>query len=224
MCGRTRLAVPPSDLADVFEATLSPEAAAHADEAVNLNCAPTDPILVVRRARDSDTRELVVMRWGLVPFYVHDFRDSKPLINARVETVATNRAFRDSFKKRRCLILADGFYEWHAKQGAKKKSPYAIKRPSGEPFAMAGIWDRHPPTRIETCAILTCPPTEAVAALHDRMPVAIEKSDHGAWLDPATDALALRDILARRVGDWVVTAIDRVPDSSIVKSQMKLFA
>ncbi len=234
MCGRTRLSVPPSDLADVFEASLGPSAAPDVNplDALNLNCAPTDPILVVRRSREGDTRELVVMRWGLVPFFVHDFRDSKPLINARVETVATNRAFRDSFKKRRCLILADGFYEWHAKVGAKKKTPYAMKRPSGAPFAMAGIWDRWKgtvkgrPERIETCAIVTAPPAESVAMLHDRMPIAIEKSDYAAWLDPASDPVLLKDILARPVTDWIVSEVERMPDSSVVaakKAQTRLF-
>ncbi len=236
MCGRTRLSVPPSDLAEVFEASLGPSTMSGVNaedglsplDALNLNCAPTDPILVVRKSREGDTRELAVMRWGLVPFFVHDFRDSKPLINARVETVATSRAFRDAFKKRRCLILADGFYEWRAKEGAKKKTPYAIRRPSGAPFAMAGIWDRWKGVvkgrheRIETCAIITCPPAESVAMLHDRMPIAIEKSDYSAWLDPASDPVVLKDILARRVDDWVVGEVERMPDSSVVKKKQQL--
>lgn len=230
MCGRTRLSVPPSDLADVFEAPLAPiPANADVDRALNLNCAPTDPILVVRMGRDSEMRELVVMRWGLVPFWVPEFRDAKPLINARVETVAVSRAFRESFKKRRCLILADGFYEWRAQTGVKKKIPHVIQRPGGAPFAMAGLRDRWKgkikgqPERIETCTIITCPPSAAVATVHDRMPIAIEKSDHAKWLDPKTDPLALRDILERRVKDWVVTPIDRVPDSSMKKPQLPLF-
>ncbi len=230
MCGRTRLSVPPSDLADVFEAPLAPiPANVNADGALNLNCAPTDPILVVRRARDSDMRELVLMRWGLVPFFVDEYRDAKPLINARVETVATSRAFRDSFKKRRCLILADGFYEWRAQEGTKKKVPHVIQRPGGVAFGMAGIWDRWRgkirgrEERIETCSIITCPPSATVATIHDRMPIALEKKDHAAWLDPATDALALRDILARPVSDWIITPVERMPDSSVKKAQLKLF-
>lgn len=231
MCGRTRLAVPPSDLADVFEASLPNAsvtgASASVDDALNLNCAPTNPILVVRRARDSEERELVLMRWGLVPFYVHDFRDAKPLINARVETVATSRAFRDSFKKRRCLVLADGFYEWQL-QG-KKKLPHLVERPDHAPFGMAGLWDRWkgsrggPPISIETCTIITRAPSDEVAQVHDCMPVALDKRDHAAWLDPRTEQPALHDILDRAIVDWVVTPITRVPDSSR-KKQLGLFA
>ena len=233
MCGRTRLSVPPSDLAEVFDAVVSSRDQAWSREdpfsaAQNLNCAPTDPILVVRRAKDSDVRELVLMRWGLVPFYVHDYRDARPLINARVETVATSRAFRDSFKKRRCLVLADGFYEWRAQEGAKKKIPHVIQRPGGVPFAMAGIWDRWRgkikgrEERIETCSILTCPPSPSLATIHDRMPIALEKADYAAWLDPATDELALRDILARPVSDWTITRVDRMPDSSVKKAAAQM--
>ena len=230
MCGRTRLSVPPGDLADVFEAPLVPQSPFGADPntAVNLNCAPTDPILVVRRANDSDLRELVAMRWGLVPFYVPDFRDCKPMINARVETVATNRAFRDSFKKRRCLVLADGFYEW--RHEGKKKLPHVIQRADRKPFGLAGIWDRWKGVlhgkqeRIETCAVITRTPTTEVAAVHDRMPLVIDTKDHDAWLDPKTDLATLHDILDHRyVKDWIVTPIDTMPESSR-KRQMPLFA
>jgi putative SOS response-associated peptidase YedK len=218
MCGRTRLSVPPSDLAEIFSATLSPMPEnAHAGDAVNLNCAPTDPILVVRRARDSDSRELVLVRWGLVPFYVRDFRDCKPMINARVETVAHHKAFRASFKKRRCLVIADGFYEWRADPDKKRKLPFVIQRPSRAPFGMAGLWDRwkgDKGERLETCTIITRTPSAEVAAVHDRMPLALDESDHEAWLDPETDEAKLDQILSRAIIDWVVTPIDRVPDSS----------
>ncbi len=226
MCGRTRLSVPPGDLADVFEAPLAPSVP-NADDALNLNCAPTDPILVVRRARDSDHRELVLMRWGLVPFYVHDFRDAKPLINARVETVATSRAFRDSFKKRRCLVLADGFYEW--RHEGKKKLPHLVQRRDKRVFGMAGVWDRWKGERhgkierVETCAVITRDPSAAVAAVHDRMPVALEEQDHTAWLDPSTEIPELKSILDRSISDWVVTPIERMPDPA-GKKQMRLFA
>jgi putative SOS response-associated peptidase YedK len=225
MCGRTRLAVPPSDLADTFDAVLPQPI--DPSTVVNLNCAPTDPILVVRRARDSETRELVVMRWCLIPFYVHDWRDAKPLINARVETVATSRAFRDSFKKRRCLVLADGFYEW--RHEGKKKLPHRVTRPDGKPFGMAGIWDRWKGTvagkeqRIESCAVLTRDPSEALAAVHDRMPLALDAADHAAWLDPRTDDAKLAEILNHPILDWVVTPIERVPDPPW-KKQMSLFS
>jgi len=173
-------------------------------------------------------RELVAMRWGLVPFYVPDFRDCKPMINARVETVATNRAFRDSFKKRRCLVVADGFYEW--RHEGKKKLPHVIQRADGRPFGLAGIWDRWKGVlhgkqeRIETCAVITRNPTAEVAAVHDRMPLVIDTKDHEAWLDPKTDVAMLHDILDHRyVKDWIVTPIETMPASSR-KRQMALFA
>jgi putative SOS response-associated peptidase YedK len=208
----------------VFQAKLGPAAV---DDALNLNCAPTDPVLVVRLARDSRERELVLMRWGLVPFYVHEFRDAKPIINARVETVATSRAFRDAFKKRRCLILADGFYEWLQQSAPrKKKLPHLVQRPDHTAFAMAGLWDRWkgaPGVSIETCTIITRPPVGEVAQLHDRMPVALDARDHTAWLDPATEPPRLHDILDHAIADWVVTPITSVPDSSR-KKQLRLFA
>ena len=212
------MSVPTEDLEKVFGAVLSPTPLVNPNDAQNLNLAPTDPILIVRRARDSDARELVAVRWGLVPFYVHDFRDCKPMINARVETVATSRAFRASFKKRRCLVLADGFYEWRPDdRNAKKKLPFLIQRPDHEPFGMAGLWDRwkgKAGERIETCTVITRTPSAEVATVHDRMPLVLPTADYDAWLDPATEEPILHDILDRALLDWTVTSIDRVPDSS----------
>lgn len=220
MCGRTRLEVPPYDLADTFGADAS-----GVDPTVtvtNLNCAPTDPVLVVRRRRDSEVRELVTMRWGLVPFYVRDFRDAKPLINARAETVARAAPFREAYKRRRCLVVADGFYEW--RHEGKKKLPHVIQRPDRKPFGMAGIWDRwkNEDKRIETCAVLTRDPSAEVAAIHDRMPLALEPADYATWLDPNADPDAVRDVLGRAVTDWVVTPIERMPDPP-GKRQLALF-
>jgi putative SOS response-associated peptidase YedK len=140
------------------------------------------------------------------------------MINARVESVAHNKAFKAAYHKRRCLVLADGFYEWRGTERAsKKKVPYLIQRPTHAPFGFAGLWDRWKGKhgeRIETCTILTRPPSVEVSAVHDRMPVALEAADYDAWLDPSTEEPALHDILSRAVLDWVVTRIDRVPDSS----------
>ena len=232
MCGRTRLAVPPYDLADAFDVDPAEVATMDPTSVVNLNCAPTDPVLVVRAKREGEGRELALMRWGLVPFYVRDPRDAKPLINARVETVATSRAFRDSYKKRRCLVVADGFYEWRhdsadprlSPRGGKKKLPHVIQRPDHAPFGFAAIWDRWKDAhrRIESCAILTRAPSEAVAAVHDRMPLALDKADHAAWLDPSADDEALDAVLARAVTDWIVAPIERVPDPP-GKKQLRLF-
>ena len=222
MCGRTRLAVPPYDLADAFDVDPAQAAVVDPTRVVNLNCAPTDPILVVRAKREGEGRELAVMRWGLVPFYVRDPRDAKPLINARVETVATSRAFRDSYKKRRCLVVADGFYEW--RRDGKKKLPHVIQRRDGKPFGFAAVWDRWKDAdrRVESCAILTRAPSADVAAVHDRMPVALDKADHAIWLDPSAGDAALEAVLERAVTDWIVAPIERMPDPP-GKRQLALF-
>lgn len=145
------------------------------------NVAPTDSIYVVNE-RD-DTRLLVEMDWGLVP---HWASNSKSIhINARVETVATNNTFRDCFQRRRCLIPADGFYEWEPAERGRK--PHWIFRPDGFPMAFAGIWStrKDPETDdwIRTCSILTTESTGPVAKIHDRMPVTLPRDVWDPWLD-----------------------------------------
>jgi putative SOS response-associated peptidase YedK len=123
-------------------------------------------------------------------------------------------------------VLADGFYEW--RHEGKKKLPHRVERPDGKPFGMAGIWDRWKgvvngkEARVESCAIITRDPSEAVAAVHDRMPLALDRADHAAWLDADTDEAELHEILKRPIMDWTVTPIDRVPDPPW-KKQMRLF-
>ena len=134
-----------------------------------------------------------VMRWGLIPFWTKDETKLPQMINARVESVATRPAYRDAFRRRRCLILADGFYEWQRGLGAgKRKIPHWISREDGGPFAMAGIWSvwRRPDlerTWVRSCAILTAAANAAVAELHDRMPIILSPEAESAWLDPALD-------------------------------------
>jgi len=215
MCGRARLAVPPEDLAEAFDAVLpSP-----IDVTANLNIAPTDSMLVLRCTKGGE-REIVPMRWGLVPFYEQDFKHAKPLINARVETAATRPAFREAFKHKRCLVLADGFYEWKHERapGSKKvrKVPHVLQRPDKAAFAMAGLWQRwhgKDGTVRETCTVITRDATPPIDALHDRMPVVLEGEDIAAWLDPSADAVVAQHVLDHAVTkDWVATPLDRVPD------------
>ncbi len=133
------------------------------------------------------------MRWGLIPFWAKDEAKLPQMINARVESVATRPAYRESFRRRRCLILADGFYEWQRGLGrGKRKIPHWIFREDGGPFAMAGIWavwrrqdlER---TWVRSCAIITADANAAVSKLHDRMPVILPPDAESAWLDPALD-------------------------------------
>ncbi len=144
------------------------------------NIAPSQRVLAIR---NQPQRELVGLRWGLVPCWADDPGIGSRLTNARSETAATKPAFRGSFRSRRCLILADGFYEWQAIDG--RKQPYYIRLTSGEPFGMAGLWDRwekgDPP--IESCAILTCDANEAMRTIHGRMPVILPPASFDRWLD-----------------------------------------
>lgn len=215
MCGRARLAVPPEDLAEAFDAVLPAPLPTEA----NLNIAPTDAVLVLR-ANKAGEREIVPMRWGLVPFYEEDFDHAKPLINARVESAATRPAFREAFKHKRCCVLADGFYEWKHERsaGSKKlrKLPYLLQRPTRRPFAMAGLWQRWhgKDGRVrESCTVLTRDSSPPVEALHDRMPVILEGEDIARWLAPETDPAAAQHVLEHAVTEgWVATPLERVPD------------
>jgi putative SOS response-associated peptidase YedK len=146
------------------------------------NIAPTQEVGIVRQPTPGQ-REFVWMRWGLVPHWAKDPRIGSQMINARSEDVSSKPAFRDSFRHRRCLVLADGFYEW--KTVGRAKHPYFIHMKDGRPFAFAGLWDRwgHDANRLESCTILTTAANELVADLHDRMPVILGPADYDRWLD-----------------------------------------
>jgi putative SOS response-associated peptidase YedK len=138
----------------------------------------------------------VNLRWGLVPSWAKDPKIGNSLINARADTVATKPSFRSAFKRRRCLIAADGFYEW--KKVGKAKQPYYITRLDGQPFAFAGLYEhwRHNDQRIDSCAIITTDANETIQPLHDRMPVILSPRDFSTWLNPdEADAAKLQDLL-----------------------------
>jgi putative SOS response-associated peptidase YedK len=130
-------------------------------------------------------REIALMRWGLIPYWSKDAKIAYSTINAKAETVATAPAFREAFKRRRCLVPADAFYEWQ-KLDPKNKQPFAIALSSGEPYGFAGVWDRwrDPASRewLDTFSILTTDPNQVVAPLHNRMPVIIERKNYARWL------------------------------------------
>ncbi|MFO0898004.1 MAG: SOS response-associated peptidase [Pirellulales bacterium] len=136
------------------------------------NIAPTQQVLAIRQREG--IREAVELRWGLIPSWADDPKIGNRLINARAETVATKPAFRQAYKRRRCLILADGFYEWQ-KQG-KTKQPYFIHRPDDQPFAFAGLWEwwKGNVLEIASCTIITTEANELMRPLHDRMPVILQ--------------------------------------------------
>jgi len=159
------------------------------------NIAPGQDILALRFSPQRGDRELVKLKWGLVPFWAEEKSIGNRLINARAETAAEKPAFRSAFKKRRVLIPAGGFFEWKSEEGAKQ--PYYICRLDGKPFSLAGLWERWEKgaAPLETCTILTTEPNELVAKLHNRMPVIIPPEDYESWIDPETDQDAVAELL-----------------------------
>ena len=194
MCGRYTLANPdPKRLKLRFGV----DGPFEFDERPRFNIAPTDPVLAVRRTGEGGaaTRELGRLRWGLMPGRWAE--SGRPLINARSETVAEQPAYRDSFRERRCLIPADGFYEW--KREPTGKQPIWISRPDDDLFAFAGIWaalERDGEEPLHSCAILTCDPNQLIRPVHDRMPVVLAPEAEATWLDPDATPQDLRALLA----------------------------
>ena len=179
MCGRYTLISRADVIAETFGVPVPPTLPER------FNIAPSQQVLAIREQPDSHQRELVTLQWGLVPFWADDPEIGSRMTNARSETAATKPAFRASFRSRRCLIVADGFYEWQPRNGTKQ--PYSIRLKSGRPFGMGGLWERWEKQGepLETCTILTCDANESMLAIHDRMPVVIPPESFAVWLDPA---------------------------------------
>lgn len=161
------------------------------------NIAPTQVVPVIDN-RPRDQRVLTSMRWGLIPYWAKDPAIGNKLINARRETVAEKPAFRDAMRRRRCLVVADGFYEW--KRDGKNKTPMYVRRSCHAPMAFAGLWERWrtPDGKVlHSFTIITTDANELMAPVHDRMPVIVDRADHERWLEPAAlPPHALDDILA----------------------------
>jgi len=179
MCGRFTLKTPVETLAEVFELPAVP------DLQPRFNIAPSEALATVRVAGKDPQRELAILRWGLVPSWAEDPKVGNKMINARSETVATNGAFRSAFRRRRCLVLADGFYEWQRQE--KRKQPFYIRMKDEAPFAFAGIWEVWEGKAgqvLETCTLLTTEPNELMSPIHNRMPVILDRKAYDLWLDP----------------------------------------
>lgn len=180
MCGRFTLTLDPADLQDAFPGFTFPE-----QFAPRFNIAPTQPVLVI--PNDSAGRADFFV-WGLIPSWAKDPTIGARMINARAETLAEKPSFRAAYKYRRCLILADGFFEWQAQVGSKVKIPHYIRLKSGRPFAFAGLWeDWHAPdgSQIKSATIITTQPNELIARLHSRMPVILPPETYARWLEPS---------------------------------------
>jgi putative SOS response-associated peptidase YedK len=194
MCGRYSLTAPANVIADIFEVDVLPEILPR------YNVAPSQQVPVVKAS--DGVRSLAMHRWGLIPFWAKDKRIGYKTINARGETVASKPAFRASFKKKRCLIVADGFYEWK-RLSKKDKIPHHIQVRDGKPFAMAGLWakwtdpDAEDPedADVYSCSIVTIGPNELMDGIHDRMPVILDPADWHAWLAEDTPKEQLQELI-----------------------------
>ena len=182
MCGRYVSSTPVGVLAERFQV----EEVKAPDLGERFNVAPTDEVYAVAEGKDG-TRRLGTLTWGLVPFWAKEPKVGSRMINARVETVRTK--FTRTLERRRCLVPADGFYEWQDRPKGQKKQPFFIHRKDGEPLAFAGLWEVwHDPDDpdaepLRTCSIITTDANQVVARTHDRMPVMLPPDAWGAWLD-----------------------------------------
>jgi putative SOS response-associated peptidase YedK len=204
MCGRFTLTRPATDVREQFQLDTMPELQPR------YNIAPTQPVLAVRSS-DGDHREAVFLRWGLVPSWASDLSIGNRLLNARSETAAEKPSFRAAFLRRRCLIVADGFYEWQTVLG--KKQPIHFRFRDGRLFALAGLWEHWNAAdgiAVESCTILTTSANELVRPLHERMPVILDPVHHKGWLDPRFgDKAALQSWLTT----WPAEEMTGVPAS-----------
>ena len=209
MCGRARLS---SDVSEIKLAFSIPPERPAPNIAPSWNVAPTDPLPIVHYDAKADTRDLEVMRWGLIPYWAKDIKIGFSTINARAEEIDTKPAFREAFQRRRCLVPVDNFYEW-AKTAAGKQ-PYAIALADRRLMALAGLWEtwRSPAgERIRSFTIVTTTPNELCAELHNRMPVVLKPQAWPVWLgEQPADVPQLKSLLAPYPSDemicWPVSA------------------
>ncbi len=202
MCGRFSLTTPSAALRDLFGF----------DELPNLppryNIAPTQDVAAVRLIGDDPKPRFTVLRWGLVPSWAKDVSTGAPLINARAETVADKPAFRHAFRRRRCLIPADGFYEWEKRLDGGKQ-PWRVTLEGGVPFAFAGLWEHWcgaDGSEIESCTIVTTEAAPSIARIHERMPVILDPADFSGWLKGTPEgALALLHPYRGRLASYPVS-------------------
>jgi putative SOS response-associated peptidase YedK len=189
MCGRYATTRSSADLSALFDADDDTGDGLEPD----FNVAPTDPVPIVRISRSAEARVLSRVKWGLVPAYAKDTKGGARLINARAETVMKSGAFSPSFQKRRCLVPADGWYEWF-KRGPKDKQPYFMTDPDGDVLAFAGIWAVWSPKgtesdeRVLSCSVLTTASIGHLAVVHDRMPLVLPRDQWNDWLTAEPDA------------------------------------
>ncbi len=226
MCGRFALSAKTSEIEKLlhrvkFKDELNPR----------YNIAPSQQIAAVI---NTNSKEITYLRWGLIPFWAKDKKIGFKMINARAESLLEKPSFKTSFRKKRCLILADGFFEWKKIKGSKRKAPYFFKMKNGKPFAFAGLWDEWRSPEDETIisgTIITAPPNDLVKQIHDRMPAIVPEQNFEEWLSNDSDIQALKNLLkpypseqmeAREVSLEVNNPVNDYPDI-IAPANKKLF-
>jgi putative SOS response-associated peptidase YedK len=207
MCGRFTQQRPASELAEIFAAEPLVD-----DPGPHYNVAPTDEALVV--VQRDERRAITAYRWGLIPHWAESAKVGSRMFNARAETLTASPAFRDSLRRKRCLVPVESFYEWR-REGTIRQ-PYAIARADGRPLVLAGLWDgwRDPASETvrRTFTIVTTRPNRTMAEIHDRMPVVLDDADWPAWLDPAPaePGRLLAMLEPREEPDLVLRAVSRL--------------
>jgi putative SOS response-associated peptidase YedK len=189
------------------------------------NGAPSQDLLVIRRNHKTCEVSLDPLRWGLIPYWCEDPKGGRKPINAKCETVRTLPSFREAYRKRRCILPVDGFFEWKAIKGQKAKQPYAIAMKDGSPFGIGGLWENwRDPTSgewVRTFAIITTDANELVAQIHDRMPLILASSDYARWLsDEPNPRDLMRPFPAEPMRMWPISTRVNKPendDPSIVE-------
>jgi putative SOS response-associated peptidase YedK len=210
MCGRFTLTVNPAEVQESFSSYSFPQ-----KFAPRFNIAPTQPVLVIPND-DQNTADFFV--WGLIPMWAKDPGIGSRMINARGETLEEKPAFRSSLKYKRCLILADGFYEWKGAEGKKVKTPFFIHMKNRKPFAFAGLWDSwNSPdgALVKSCTIITTEPNELTGIIHNRMPVILHPRDYAKWLDPSPQT---PDELKPLIRPFPADLMDAYPVSTLVNT------
>ncbi len=229
MCGRFAQAAKPEVIAELFGLPRT----AVPSYRPRYNLAPTQPALVLRRHPMTHEKELTFLLWGLIPSWAKDPSIGNRLINARAESLAEKPAFRAAFRRRRCLVPADGFYEW--KKTGDGKQPYFITRKDGKPMALAGLWERWQSpdgSVIESFTLITTEPNELVRKLHNRMPAILPEDAFDLWLDPFADLKTVQKLLqtpypAARLTAWPVSALVNNPahdDPGLIEPLPQLFS
>jgi putative SOS response-associated peptidase YedK len=223
MCGRYAASRSPDDLAIEFEAI---KAEGQTPLAADYNVAPTKDVYVVRHKKERDAegaltggghRELRAVRWGLVPSWAKDVSVGNRMLNARVESLTEKPAFRTAARTRRCIVPADGWFEWAKRLDAPTKQPYFITPEDGSTLAMAGLWEvwGRGEDRLYTCTVVTAPAVGAMSEIHDRMPLVLPPDRWAAWLDPTREDV---EALVEPTPPQLVEALELRPVSTAVNN------